>query len=433
MTFPRVNPSGWAAHDKLTSTQQNQLDIDHTNSADMASGGTYTPSAKLDVQGQGGSFGKLWLNSRVVTSGYTIDGSGSDVTILADMTSLGYPILLPVVASTVGRIIAIKRHVGASNILGITPNGADAIDGTNATLNLYTLGSFVVLQGTSAGWEIIIKGGVGFVEFLATAASAFTVPPGVHWLDVEASGAGGGGSGGTTADTSTSKGANGGPGGGGAPLCRQYVSVTPALVLDVNIGAPGTGGAANTAGNDGGDTTLVIHGGATIFTAKGGGGGGAPPGISTGNAYGIGGTISGAQKAPGSSWDYAYKIQQVRQGGFSNNALGGGISTPGGPSEQGYSGGTAGSNGAASGSYTGGGGGGGGAAGPYGNGAQGNNGGNGNGSGTGTNGVAGLNANANTGAGGGGGGGGGFGSGGGGGGALGGNGGSGRLRLYWHE
>ena len=34
MSFTRVKPLGWAINEKLTSAQQNQLDIDHANAVD---------------------------------------------------------------------------------------------------------------------------------------------------------------------------------------------------------------------------------------------------------------------------------------------------------------------------------------------------------------------------------------------------------------
>src|SRR5580704_12436882 len=39
MAFTRVNPSGWAIGAKLTSAQQNQLDIDHANALDKSAAG----------------------------------------------------------------------------------------------------------------------------------------------------------------------------------------------------------------------------------------------------------------------------------------------------------------------------------------------------------------------------------------------------------
>ena len=41
MTFPRVNPLGWALFELLTSAQMNQLDTDHINAIDGVNGGEY--------------------------------------------------------------------------------------------------------------------------------------------------------------------------------------------------------------------------------------------------------------------------------------------------------------------------------------------------------------------------------------------------------
>lgn len=55
MTFPRVNPGSWAVNDKLTSTQQNQLDIDHANAVDKTGD---TISGTVNLAG----FGKISAN-----------------------------------------------------------------------------------------------------------------------------------------------------------------------------------------------------------------------------------------------------------------------------------------------------------------------------------------------------------------------------------
>lgn len=67
MTFSRVNPTGWAMYEVLTSSQMNTLDIDHANAVDGAAGGTYNPSAGL-----------TWNNQLAVTAtSHAITGTSS--------------------------------------------------------------------------------------------------------------------------------------------------------------------------------------------------------------------------------------------------------------------------------------------------------------------------------------------------------------------
>jgi len=44
MTFARVNPSGWAKYEVLSSAHANQLDIDHSRALDGYAGGTWNPT-----------------------------------------------------------------------------------------------------------------------------------------------------------------------------------------------------------------------------------------------------------------------------------------------------------------------------------------------------------------------------------------------------
>lgn len=53
MTFSRVKPSGWATGERLTSTQMNNLDIDHARAVDGNAGGSYTPSSAIVIGGSG--------------------------------------------------------------------------------------------------------------------------------------------------------------------------------------------------------------------------------------------------------------------------------------------------------------------------------------------------------------------------------------------
>lgn len=79
MAFTRVKSSGWAFGEKLTSAQMNQLDLDHSRSADIFAGGVYAPSAALDI---GGSGLKLTGTGHVIpSSGQLTVQNGGDIVV----------------------------------------------------------------------------------------------------------------------------------------------------------------------------------------------------------------------------------------------------------------------------------------------------------------------------------------------------------------
>jgi hypothetical protein len=53
VTFSRVKPLGWAFGEVLTSAQMNALDAILPDALDGADGGEYTPSAVLEIGGEG--------------------------------------------------------------------------------------------------------------------------------------------------------------------------------------------------------------------------------------------------------------------------------------------------------------------------------------------------------------------------------------------
>lgn len=101
-----------------------------------------------------------------------------------------------------------------------------------------------------------------------TASGAFTVPSGVHSIDVKVWG-GGGGSGGSV----SAQYAAGGGGGGG--YTRKTLGVSPGDVLNITIGAGGTMNGSGTNGSAGG-TSSVVQAGTGIVLASASGGAAAP-------------------------------------------------------------------------------------------------------------------------------------------------------------
>src|SRR5690242_7155115 len=73
MTITRANPGGWAQNDLLTPTQANTVDINTTLAPDFVNGGTYTPSALVNVGGSGikltgsGVAGRVQYSTRTIS------------------------------------------------------------------------------------------------------------------------------------------------------------------------------------------------------------------------------------------------------------------------------------------------------------------------------------------------------------------------------
>lgn len=266
-------------------------------------------------------------------------------------------------------------------------------------------------------------------EFLAS--GTWTCPAGVTSAEIEYWGAGGAGGFGCDGQVGTDQWALPGAGGGAALRQTRRVTVIPATVYDVTIGAAGTAGARPaTPATDGGDTVFAIHLGATIAT-----GSGARAGASVSDStldidgssttdfpHTLGGGPVRGNPVTGFTDLISYETGSssgVTFQTYAHNAPGHGgdghtlKGTPraGQRSLEGFAGGAAGTRGTSASGAMGGGAGGGGAAGPGGAGGAGGNGGNGatggGGGGNATASTAGTAPAANSGAGGGGGGGGG--------------------------
>ena len=175
-----------------------------------------------------------------------------------------------------------------------------------------------------------------------TSNVAFTVPPGITRLQLEAWGAGGGGGGSEDLQPGC---ANGGGGGGGGGYARGVVEVTPEVTYQIVVGAGGAAGTGTQDGAPGGDTrfealdaTVLLSaaggaGGATgrtgVIGAGGSGGqGSAPGGILVGGANGSDGTpcvsIAGGAGAGGASVIGARMLPASAGGNGANNEGGAG-------------------------------------------------------------------------------------------------------------
>lgn len=101
MTFARVKPGDWAFGERLTSAQENQLDINASRAVDGYAGGTYTPTDPIVINGDGLQTSVVPATGNAVTNKTYVDGliakshgaqfglSGSAVTIGSKLTVTG--------------------------------------------------------------------------------------------------------------------------------------------------------------------------------------------------------------------------------------------------------------------------------------------------------------------------------------------------------
>lgn len=468
MTIARVYSPGWGIGEKLTSAQQNALDINTTYAIDKRAGqqdvfgsvlaatgvariiGTIATGPDRDwtfhFNGNGASASSASVvriptltsarSYNLVHSGVTggdrilfyIEGTG--------MTPSGYVDIKNSVGTGIFRLGRTSFHHGPFTASGTT-NFNSSAEGDSAE---------VIFNGTSWGLGPAMRPKGRTLEFTSTSATSWVCPPGIHEVELYGYGGGGGGAAGSGGTTTQNLSAGGGGGGGGSLPHWKRVKVTPGREYEFLCGAGGTGGATSgLPGAAGGDSifrekvtgiALVTWRGAdfgttaptsTSATIYGFGFGGVPardPAVPAANrtlllGTTLSATLIGLLRTPGTGGisggdDTTVYLTGASNGTSSDNFSGGFYGDPGGVGESNYRGGGAG------------GGGGGGA------GGEGAVGGDGGDSGAvSNNGTAGASAVANSGAGGGGGGGGGCGSLGGGIAGAGGAGGSGKIVLIF--
>ena len=130
MTFTRVKPAGWTDDiDTITAAELNALDINITRAIDGNAGGSYSPSANINVtDGSGGGFGNMdFRGASIVRSGGTItmqSGSTHAIASGATMTMSGTQ-----------NIPSGGRMTFASGSLHELSVGANIADGAGLTLD----------------------------------------------------------------------------------------------------------------------------------------------------------------------------------------------------------------------------------------------------------------------------------------------------------
>ncbi len=433
MTIARVYVAGWAVGEKLTSAQQNAVDINVTNALDKRSGGD-TLSGRVVMANAGRIVGKEIVYVAGATYQVGVDYHTIHVTD-ASLTT-GRLTNLDLAGAVDGDTLAFYMDPDSTTYtLTIRNSGGVTI--------LFVLGNTFGADGNWAefklfGGEWILHRGGGqsrhtYSEDFAVGTSNWTAPRFCTQVTFQAYGGGGAGGNGAAGAAVADVGNTGGGGGGAARFHSIVIPVTPGTTYSIVVGA---GGASP--GAPGGNTSFD-----GAFVCRGGNGGGTGfAGLAVGSAQTVA-TCGGFEGvgigvSPRVYWPSNYEIPTAPgQGGYSpcNAGTAGAGSDAGLSGDGAYQGGAGGADGAFSVTHEGGSGGGGGAAGPgFGAGAgdgDGGNGGAGNSVGTGNAGFNGSAASANTGGGGGGGGGGGAGTSGAAAGGNGGNGGSGYATLIW--
>lgn len=264
MAHARVKPATWGLGEKLTSAQENQLDINVSESVDKTSAGdTISGALTLSVAG------------RFIIPEYA--ATNADETIL--VTDARRAIYVSGLSASRNKTLSNTGAVAGDRVFfrGSSTLSFPCVIKNNGGTTLFTLGtdgieaSFVHRGGD---WEVERNKPILRSQTF-TGNGTFTWPAGVSEAIVFGIGGGGGGGGGAGGD-STSRGSTGGGGGGGAQ--KSMVRITAAAATcAVTVGAGGAAGAAGAAGGygtdgtDGGSST-VVNGG-TTHTFYGGEGG----------------------------------------------------------------------------------------------------------------------------------------------------------------
>jgi hypothetical protein len=230
--------------------------------------------------------------------------SGTDTVVASDngklLTVSGTCALALTAAATVGSFTCFVKNTATSGvqIITITPNGAENLDGSNTVLRMLP-GEMRSLSCDATAWTTAV---IEPFKLYITASTNFTTAKN-GYVGITGQAWGGGGSGGAGATNG-----GGGGGGGGYYAFEFFTGINlnvNGMTFSATIGAGGLSQtSANTAGNAGGQTTLqdtgsgyllaqVFGGGAGGGSSLGAGGGGGSTGYGWTAGGGAGVTTSG--------------------------------------------------------------------------------------------------------------------------------------------
>ena len=274
MTLARTYPAGWGVGEKLTSAQQNALDINVTNALDKRVGQTDTLESIVAASGAG-RLRRAQATAADADTTYDTD-DGQVFRVPSSLTAAR--------AYTIGTASA---SLAAGDEMLWFCDAALTFRATIQTAGPTTLfrlgnadtddGSWVLLRYSGTAWQVVSYGQEARQRSeLFTASGSWTCPADVSEVLLLGIGGGGGGGGGAAATGSGGAGA----GGGGARAAAIRVPVSPGTTYTVTIGGGGGGGAAGTAGaagsdgSDGGDTSFSDGVTSYSFCGASGGAGG---------------------------------------------------------------------------------------------------------------------------------------------------------------
>lgn len=389
MTIARVYSAGWGVGEKLTSAQQNSLDINTTYALDKRAGQGDFLASVVQATGTGRVIASVATGPDANWT-FHLNGNGASGTS-------ALIVRVPTLSAARKYTLVHSGATGGDRIFfyvegtGPTPSGYVDIANSVGT-GLFRLGRTIgagfndsaesdaceVLFNGSA-WVLMHGAGPGMrnVEFTSTSAIEWTCPPGVFSVLLYGYGGGGGGAAGTNGNSSTNTWAPGGGGGGGSWAKWVRVAVKPGMVYEGLVGAGGSGGAASgNTGGAGGDSIFREKVSGTVLATFRGADYGAVTNAQTTSTYedygSGGGPVRNAFTFP-RVWQsvptgfMAEPLSMFRPpgtGGFGTTAIVPNTRGQDGTSSaEGYAGGAQGAQGVASSSYRGGGGGGGGGAG----------------------------------------------------------------------
>lgn len=134
MSFTRVKPGGWAVGDQLTSSQQNQLDIDHANALDKTAAGDTLSGTVTVASGAGLSFtagstlaGTVNNGSLIVTGTAQIELHAAGTLGMTTAGAIGVGVIGGIQSAAAGGIQStvvggIELAGGATDWVGLNPS-----------------------------------------------------------------------------------------------------------------------------------------------------------------------------------------------------------------------------------------------------------------------------------------------------------------------
>lgn len=162
MTFTRVKPAGWTDDiDTITAAELNALDINITRAIDGNAGGSYSPSANINVtDGSGGGFGNMdFRGASIVRSGGTItmqSGSTHAIASGATMTMSGTQNI-----PSGGRMTFASGSLHELSVGADIPGNSDAtIDGLNGEVRRFgeptALRTYEMIAAAAVGRKLLV-------------------------------------------------------------------------------------------------------------------------------------------------------------------------------------------------------------------------------------------------------------------------------------